>query len=223
VSAGAYHVEVGHGAFAAGTIHVVVVDPGVGTNRRAVAVETVHHVFLAPDNGVLSRVLARGRPVRAHTIDNPRYVAPLRSTTFHGRDVFAPAAAWVARGVPLAELGPPAGDLVALERCPAPIASASAVEVPVVIVDRFGNVVLDLRAEEIERAASGDAPWHASFRVVTPDGSEARYGSTYAAGLPGETFYLVNSAGYVELARRDASAAAATGLRPGDRVPVRIG
>jgi S-adenosylmethionine hydrolase len=221
VAAAAYHVEIGHRAFAPGTIHVVVVDPGVGTERRAVAVETAAHVFVAPDNGVLGRVLLRERAVRAHVLSDPRYAAASPSATFHGRDVFAPAAAWIARGVAITELGPVASDLVAFDRRAPPIARSTAAEVAVVSVDRFGNVVLDLRDDELERAL-GPA-WRDTVSIATADAAAARFRRTYGEAAPGETFFVVGSSGYLELARREASAARATKLRPGDRVSMRFG
>jgi S-adenosylmethionine hydrolase len=220
VRAGAWQLEVGHGAFPPGTIHLAVVDPGVGTERRAVAVETARYVFLGPDNGVLSRALAREPPLSAQLITDPKYVSAAPSPTFHGRDVFAPAAAWIARGVPLGALGPPAGALAQLDRSVPAIARGARGEVSVVAIDRFGNVVLDLRADEIERALGRS--WQDAFEIEIAGRPPVRFARTYGEAPPDETFFLVGSAGYLEIARREASAARATALAPGDRVVVRF-
>jgi S-adenosylmethionine hydrolase len=208
----AFEIEIGHGAFAPGTVHVVVVDPGVGTDRRAIAVATAAHVFVAPDNGVLGRVLARWPAVRTHAIEDPRFVSPSRSPTFHGRDVFGPAAAWIARGTPLDELGPAVSDLVRLDRPVPRVPPGADAEVEVVAVDRFGNVVIDVRDDEL-RGALG-ARWTSALRIaIGGRAQELAFRRTYGDAAPGETFFLVGSSGYLEIARRDASAAEATGLR----------
>jgi S-adenosylmethionine hydrolase len=220
VRAGAWQLEVGHGAFPPGTIHLAVVDPGVGTARRAVAVETARYVFVGPDNGLLARALAHEIPLRAHLLTDPQYVSAAPSPTFHGRDVFAPAAAWIARGVPLDALGPPAGALAPLDRTVPAIARGACSEVAVVAIDRFGNVVLDLRAEEIERALGRD--WRDRVEIEIAGRPPLCFARTYGEAPADATFFLVGSAGYLEIARREASAARATALAAGDQVAVRF-
>ena len=207
VLAAAYH------DFPAGTIFVGVVDPGVGTRRRGIAAEAAGYRFVAPDNGLLSAVLAESPPARLVELANPRYARTEVSRTFEGRDRFGPAAAWLATGVDLAELGPSfgGGEIVRLSLANAEI-GADGVRGEVVIVDRFGNLVtnVDRRALDLARVRDG--------AKVEVQGRRARFVSTYEDGRAGELLALVGSTGRVEIAINGASAASTTGLGPGARV-----
>jgi S-adenosylmethionine hydrolase len=147
ILSGAYLLETGYAAFPAGSVHVAVVDPGVGTRRRPLAVRAGSHLFVAPDNGLLSRVLDREPLREAHVIEEERYLRSPRSATFEGRDLFAPAAAWLARGVEPGELGRAAGKIVRLPASGHALRPGVPAEIDVLHVDRFGNVALDLRAD----------------------------------------------------------------------------
>ncbi|NBD35651.1 MAG: hypothetical protein GVY30_06595, partial [Chloroflexi bacterium] len=122
------------------SVHLVVVDPGVGTQRRAIAARTAWGTLVGPDNGVFSYLWAATAPQQVVALQNTAYQRPQVSQTFHGRDIFAPAAAHLARGVPLAELGPAVSDLV---RLPAPrlTVSGTRLEGEVLHIDHFGNVI----------------------------------------------------------------------------------
>jgi hypothetical protein len=210
VAAGAFLLETVSAAFPLGTIHLAVVDPGVGTERRRLVLRTERHVFVVPDNGLVSRVLDRDPLRGAWAIDAAHYRRDPVSPTFEGRDVFAPAAAWLARGVAPERFGPEVGDLVRLP--PSVVPAAGANDVPVVWVDRFGNVVLDLA-----RAA---LPSEGELRVVTARGEIRRRARTYGEAAPGEPFLLFGSAGYLEIAIPGGRADTALGLRVGDTVTV---
>lgn len=207
VEAGAYVLETGFAAFPKGTIHLAVVDPGVGTARRAVAVETEDYCFVAPDNGLLTRVLERQPSRRAHVLEESRYHRPSRSATFEGRDLFAPVAAWIARGVPLQELGPEAGELVRLSRRCLTVPLECPMPVPVLAVDHFGNAVLDVTLDSLRMALGGEPDERIVIQAETPGGVVRHFRRTYgeAAGLG--PFLLINSAGYLELALDGGSAA----------------
>lgn len=189
-----------------GSVHLVVVDPGVGTGRRALALECEGRLVVAPDNGVVSEVVRTGQAWRAVEIVHVR--APgAPSTTFHGRDVFAPAAAHLAAGGPLADLGPALEDPLLLER-PEPERFASGgARGTALAVDRFGNVATNL---------PGD--WLQGVRAVELSGRSLPVASTYGDVAPGEALVLVGSDGYVEIAVRDGSAADVLGLAPGSVV-----
>ena len=207
VAAGAYALEVGTACFPTGTVHVAVVDPGVGTDRAAVVIEAGGHLHVGPDNGLFDRVLARA-PARAMVLlDRPRFWREDVSATFEGRDRFAPVAAHLARGVPLEELG----SLVAppVRARPDPRWEGDRARVPIVWVDRFGSVVLDLRADEVEPETTA---------VDTGALLLPRWARTFADAPPGEPFLLVNSAGYVELAVAGGRADQRLGLSRGDLV-----
>lgn len=182
-----------------GTVHLVVVDPGVGTARRALALEADGRLGVAPDNGVFTMVLEAAERWTAVALEVP----PAASTTFHGRDVFAPAAARLAAGATLEDLGEPVGDPVLL-----PGRGASAERGVVRTIDRFGNLVTDL---------PGSA-WRSGGGVEVA-GRIVRCAGTYGDVAPGELLALVGSDRTVEIAVRDGSAAAALGVGVG--TPVR--
>ena len=211
--------------FPQGTVHVVVVDPGVGTGRRAVALGTSAGCFLGPDNGVLSAALPDGvRPpfeqglasvtlpagCRAFAITNRRYLREPVSATFHGRDVFAPAAAHLSLGVPPEELGEGLETLLAFPPLRAHRCADGSLQAQVVHIDRFGNVVTDARAEDLPEGSF--VVELAGRRVVGPVRTYAE-----AAGLTA----LVGSSGYLEVALPNGSAAATLGVDIGEGVVVR--
>jgi S-adenosylmethionine hydrolase len=219
VAAGAFLFQSGYRAFPHGTIHVVVVDPGVGTARRGVAVRTDRYYFVAPDNGVLSRVMDEEPIECAHVLEAARYRRDFVSATFEGRDVFAPAAAWIARGVDLANFGPPAGDLVRLPPPPR-IEAGRPSRVRVLYVDRFGNVVLDVNRAALEPLLA--PPAGRGLSVHAPRGSVSELRRTYSEGAGSGPFLLFGSSDQLEVAVRSGRAAEALGLAPGAEVELRV-
>jgi S-adenosylmethionine hydrolase len=193
-----------------GSVHVVVVDPGVGTRRRAVAVHADKRFLVGPDNGVLSWALADAQRGKAVEIRQPVAGAPDASATFHGRDVFAPAAAHLARGEALDELGPTADDLVRLPR-PAHEPSAGVVRGVVLAVDRFGNLITNIPAASL--------PPRVSVRVGNKDVGPLH--RTYGDVEPGGVLALIGSLASVEVSVRDGSAAQMLGVERGARVEAR--
>jgi S-adenosyl-L-methionine hydrolase (adenosine-forming) len=199
-------------------VHLAVVDPGVGTGRGMVAVEAGGQVLVGPDNGLLVWAAeALGGVEAAHALENPAFrLAPV-SRTFHGRDVFAPAAAHLAAGVDPAELGPAVDPerLVRLERAAAR-AGGGGVAGRVVAVDHFGNLALDLRGDDLPEAgvAAGD-------RLEVRVGGRAHravLAETFASVAAGELLLHENAFGSLELAVNLGRAADRLGARPGDRV-----
>jgi len=223
IDAGAYLLETGYAVFPPGTVHVAVVDPGVGSSRRALAVRAGVHYFVAPDNGLLTRVLLREPLHEARLLDDESFFRPVRSATFEGRDRFAPAAAWIARGTELARLGPPAGTLERIGEVRPKLHAGRPTAVPVLAVDRFGNVALD--AHEADLAALlGQAPAPGSaLRLETPGGPVTVFRDTYENGRGEGPFLLVNSAGYLEAALCGSRADEALGLGPGSRALLTAG
>lgn len=186
----------------AGTIFVCVVDPGVGTTRRIVALEREGRIFLAPDNGLLTFV----GDGRVFAVTNEELFLPHGSRTFHGRDRFAPVAAALANGLPLEEVGPP---MARIARLPyEPPAYGDAVHGTIVAVDRFGNVVTD-----VERARIPFAPFVLRVRDIVLDRLEENYGEA----APGP-FLIVGSTGCIEISIANASAAERLDLRRLERV-----
>jgi S-adenosyl-L-methionine hydrolase (adenosine-forming) len=185
--------------FPEGTVHVVVVDPGVGGGRAALAMESEGRLLVGPDNGVLSPALLHSG-ARCVTLAVP----PTASPTFHGRDVFAPAAAQLAQGTPLESLGAPLEAPVIRRTPEATRRDDGGVQGEVITVDRFGNAVTNLLA-----LRGG---------IVELDGLSLPVRRTYADAPSGEPTALVGSSGLVEIAVRDGSAAAVLGLRRGSAV-----
>jgi len=140
VRAGAFALAASYWLFPRGTIHLAVVDPGVGSQRKAIAVRTTDYVFLGPDNGVLSWALARQKVRAIHALENEHYFLRNVSRTFHGRDIFSPVAAHLSRGVSIKRLGPPLLDFQRLE-WPEPRQRKGRIEGQVVYIDRFGNAI----------------------------------------------------------------------------------
>jgi len=198
--------------FPPGTIHLVVVDPGVGGGRRELAVRSSGHCFVAPDNGVLTYVLDRQEPVEAVALTQSAYWRAEVSHTFHGRDIFAPVAAHLANGVPLSALGDPVTDLVRLQ-IPAPSVREDGVIVGQVIrADHFGNLVTNIPASMLSERHH----WCIAVGRVAIRGLVA----TYSSVGPGDALALVGSHGNLEIAVREANAAHALGVNVGAQVLV---
>ena len=212
VRAGAYALYAAYRYFPAETIHLAVVDPGVGSARRAVAVRTSWGTFVAPDNGLLSLVLSRESVRQAVALENPAYRLPHVSHTFHGRDVFAPAAAHIARGVPLAEFGPTASDLVTFPAS-RPTRQDDALVGHVIYVDRFGNLVTDVTETDLPGSV-----------VAVEAGGQRMAGlsAAYADVSPGQLLALIGSAGHLEIGVRGGHAACVLGLVVGDQVIITV-
>ena len=197
--------------FPPNTVHLAVVDPGVGSSRRALVVAAYQHLWVGPDNGLFSFALdAPDCQVRA--INNADLMGAQISRTFHGRDVFAPVAAHLAAGVPLDEVGPAVEDPVCLKAL-RPQRSADGVEGQVIHVDRFGNLVTNIAAEMLDGAR----------RVCLGDVVMEGVAQTYAEVEWGDVLALVGSAGTLEISVNGGAAARQLGAGQGARVRVEFG
>lgn len=200
--------------FPPGTIFLVVVDPGVGSTRRGIAAETADHRFVAPDNGVLTAVLRETPPKRVVELTERRYARPTLSRTFEGRDRFAPAAGWLAKGIELSALGRPVTSYQQLD-IPTPHASEGSIVGQVLRVDRFGNLVTNIDRRSVERLASGG-----SIQIEAGPHRIARIVSTYAEAAAGEVCALYGSSDHLEIAANGASASERLQLSRGAEVRV---
>jgi S-adenosylmethionine hydrolase len=200
--------------FPAGTIFLVVVDPGVGSTRRAIAAAAGEYRFVGPDNGVLFPVLQHTPGRRVVELTEPKYARPMVSRTFEGRDRFAPAAAWLAAGVELAALGPAMERIVEL-----PISAArqsgDRLLGEVLRVDRFGNLITNIDRPTLERFLDG------RNGVVDVAGHAVLIVATYAEAPPGGLCALVSSSDRLEVAVNGGSAAVALAALRGAAVHVR--
>ncbi len=181
--------------FPPGTIHLAVVDPGVGTARRAVAVQADGHFFVGPDNGLFALVLGEHHVEEAVVLDQPEYWrVPEPAATFHGRDVFAPVAAHLARGYPLQALGTPLPDLRPL-RWPLPIVDAEGVRGLILHVDHYGNCITNVRRADVDGHRDGRG-----VRGYVGSAAITALRPTYAEVPSGEPVLLYGSAGLLEVA-----------------------
>jgi S-adenosyl-L-methionine hydrolase (adenosine-forming) len=201
--------------FPQGTIFLVVIDPGVGSARRGIAAETSDYRFVAPDNGVLTAVLKEAPAKRIVELTERRYARPTVSKTFEGRDRFAPAAGWIAKGVDLSALGRPAGDIQQLA-IPVPQIKDDALVGEVLRVDHFGNLVTNIDHKMFDKFSQSaniemSAAIHRIPRVV----------ATYAEAGVGEICALFGSTDHLEIAINAANASETLGLSRGAPVTIR--
>lgn len=209
----------------AGSIHVAVVDPGVGTSRRSVAVATARgDVLVGPDNGLLPPAAdSLGGVVGAHELSNRRLMGGSVSATFHGRDIFAPIAAHLANGVPLGDTGRALAP-ERLTRLPEPLRrvdrEAGLAEGEVVTVDHFGNVQTSLGPGLLAEVGALPGPGALVHLSTLDGGGEVPYATTFADVPTGSLVAFTDSAGLFTLAVNGGSAAARLGLTPGDQVAV---
>jgi len=197
-----------YSGFPKGTVHVAVVDPGVGTERRPLLAEAAGQYFIGPDNGVLSMIY-QSEKHKVRAITNQKYWLKQVSRTFHGRDIFAPCAAHLARGATPASFGKPVNDYVQLSEIVPFRQSRRAWAGTVLHVDRFGNLVTNFHIHAFEDFRT--RPFEMSVGLQRL----ARLGLTFADGLPGELFAIVGSSGYIEVAVNQKSAAKQLGCGPG--------
>ncbi len=206
--------------FPRGTVHVAVVDPGVGGPRRPLAARIDGHLFVAPDNGILAWLLAAARRAEVRCIADRRLMREPVSATFHGRDVFAPAAAHLARGHPFPRVGPLVGDLV---RPPLPRPRPEpgpAVRGRVMWVDRFGNLITNVDGAALSALAARDG---AALVVDVGGRPPAPIVPHYGAVAAGSVAAVVGSSGHLEVFANRGSAAEMLGAGPGSPVRVRPG
>jgi S-adenosylmethionine hydrolase len=202
--------------FPAGTVFLVVVDPGVGSARRGIAVEAGDYRFVAPDNGVLTEVLRDMPPRKIVELSERRYARPTVTRTFEGRDRFAPAAAWLAKGTQLAALGRTLQDFHRVD-IPLPDTSNPAVLAgQVLVVDRFGNLVTNIDRRTFESFSK-----HGEFRILAGGVPVNRLVSTYAEIDANEVCALFGSSDHLELAANAKSAAQALSLTKGASVEIK--
>ena len=198
---GALQLAAAYRFFPAGTVFLAVVDPGVGSARRGIAVEAGDYRFVAPDNGVLTEVLRETPPRRVVELSERRYARPTVTRTFEGRDRFAPAAAWLGKGTQLSALGRTVTDIQRID-IPVPETIGATLRGAVLTVDRFGNLVTNIDRRTFEGFAK-----QGEFRILAGGTPVGRLVSTYAEIPSGEVCALFGSSDHLELAANAVSAA----------------
>lgn len=213
IATGAFVLRAVYKWFPPGTVFVAVVDPGVGTERAPLLLKTKNFYFVGPDNGLLSPAAEEDGVEEAYYIT---YRLPEVSYTFHGRDIFAPAAALLSLGVPPEALGRRVETWRRIE-IPKAAVSDNVLYTEVVYVDRFGNVYTSAREEVFKIAERGS-----DLCIETPSGElKIKFVETYGRASSGETVALINSEGYLEIAVVGGDAAGRHGLRPGHKLKIR--
>lgn len=214
IRAGAFALMAGCRYFPKGTVHVAVVDPGVGSRRRAIAVQTATCVFVGPDNGVLSWALARENIKAIRQLENPQYFLKTISRTFHGRDIFAPVAAHLSCGLLLKRLGRELKDFIRLP-WPRPTQQGSTIRGEIVYIDHFGNAITNIGAG----LASGKQK--ISCAAVGKRKVRCAVAEFYGAVPVNSPVSVMGSSGFLEMAVNGGSAARRFELKVGDAVIVR--
>jgi len=196
--------------FSKGTVHLAVVDPGVGTKRRAILVQTKQGFFVGPDNGVLMLAAKNQGIEHIYELSNPKFMLPQVSATFQGRDIFAPAAAYLDIGVELAEFGPEVADGVTPEFAFAESACGSLIG-EILHVDGFGNIITNIYLKEVIQAKAVNIKLHGISLNIA-------FGKTYAQTKPREAIALIGSHGFIEIALNQGSAAEKFHAEVGERI-----
>ncbi len=206
--------------FPKGTVHLAVVDPGVGSGRRPIIVVTESYYFVGPDNGLFSLIYQEAERIRVHHITATHYFLPNPGPTFHGRDIFAPVAGWLAKGIPSGNFGEEITDYVKLN-VPVPKISQSAIEGHVVHVDRFGNIITNISYKHVQSLLPEGAVLN-TIQVALM-GKEIRgLKHYYAEAAPGELSAIVNSSGNLEIFMFKQNARAALSAKRGEIVRISV-
>ncbi len=216
---GALTIAQSYSYFPSGTVHLVVVDPGVGTARRPILVTSDRHHFVAPDNGVLSLIYGKEERLHIRHITAEHYYLQPVSKTFHARDIFSPVAAWLAKGVDPEKFGDEITDFVRFNAPKPKAIDGNTLRGVVLRVDRFGNLVTNITPEDAPMLfASEPAP----FKIRIGKHEVIQIHSNYSEGAPGEVFGILGSMGYLEIATDRGSAAKIVGTGKGTEVLISL-
>jgi len=201
------------------TVHVVVVDPGVGSRRRPIIAETGDYVFVAPDNGVLSLVEAQEPKFSVRHITAERYFLQPTSQTFHGRDIFSPVAGWLSNGLAPADFGPEISDYVRLTLPVVERVAEGKLRGVVLKVDKFGNLITNVSQQDAPALFASSPP---KFSLAIAGWTITRLCRSYAEGSDHDFFAIVGSSGFLEIAASTASAAEKLGAGAGAAVEIAL-
>jgi len=203
--------------FPANTVHLVIVDPGVGTSRRPLLVMTEKCFFIAPDNGVLSFVYEQEERISVRHISAEHYFLQPVSATFHGRDVFAPIAGYMSKGMEFSKFGDEVTDYVRFAAPKPKPVNDKAMKGVVLKVDKFGNLITNIRPQDLPQLFAASPP---PFKLVVGKSEITKIKGAYAEGAPGEVFAILGSTGFLEIAANRAAAAHVVGAGRGTDVGV---
>ncbi len=216
----AYLLKSSYRYFPSGSIHVVVVDPGVGTKRKPIIASSEKGFFIAPDNGVLSYIYAEAQVSEVREITADHYFIKPRSGTFDGRDVFAPVAAWLSKGVGLPSFGEPLSEYKKFELPQPVVVQEGILRCKIVYVDRFGNLITNLSRERFKECLNASKQRRFALRVG--DHTVTKISHSYAEGEKYQIIALFGSTGCLELGVNKGNAAKFTSLGTGKDVLFKI-
>ncbi len=216
----AYILDQSYRFFPPDTIHMVVVDPGVGTARRPLLARTMECKFVAPDNGVLSLIYEREPNVEVRHVTSDHYFLNPVSNTFHGRDVFAPIVGWLSKGVEVDKFGEPITDFAKFSSPKPKIVKEDFIKGVALRVDKFGNIVTNISPQDVPQLFSENPP---PFKIIVNQQEITRLNLSYSMGKPSEIFAIVGSSGFLEICTNRGSAAKALNVGRGAEVGVMLG
>lgn len=217
---GALTISQAYSYFPNRTVHVVVVDPGVGTARRPILASSDKYHFVAPDNGVLSLVYAREERMHVRHITSEHYFMQPVSNTFHARDIFSPVAAYLAKEVDSLKFGDEIDDYVRFNAPKPKPVDQNRIRGVVLKVDRFGNLITNITPQDVP-VLFGDSAQ--KFKIIVGSREITEMHSAYAEGAPGEVFGVLGSMGFLEIAANRGAAAQITGAGKGNEVSIVLG
>jgi S-adenosyl-L-methionine hydrolase (adenosine-forming) len=216
---GALTISQAYSYFPNRTVHIVVVDPGVGTARRPILASCDKYHFVAPDNGVLSLVYAREQRMHVRHITSEHYFLQPVSNTFHARDIFAPVAAYLAKEVDSLKFGDEVEDFVRFNAPKPKAVDGNRLRGVVLKVDRFGNLITNITPQDAPMLFGGGKP----FKIVVGSREITEIHNAYAEGAPGEVIGILGSMGFLEIAANRGAAAQLTGAGKGTDVSIILG
>jgi S-adenosyl-L-methionine hydrolase (adenosine-forming) len=214
----AFTLKTAYNSFPKGTIHLAVVDPGVGSGRRPIIAVSESYYFVGPDNGIFSLIFQEAQRLRVHHITASHYFLSDLGPTFHARDIFAPVASWLAKGIPSGNFGDVIEDYVKLN-VPVPKLSTAGIDGHVIHIDRFGNIITNITYKNLEALLPEGSE---EKQVVVSVGGKQISGlkKYYAEAAPGVPGAIINSSGYLELFLFKQNARTTLSLKRGE--PVRL-
>jgi S-adenosylmethionine hydrolase len=217
---GAYALAQSYRFFPADTIHLVVVDPGVGTARRPLLARTMDYKFVAPDNGVLSLVYEREESIEVRHVTSDHYFLNPVSNTFHARDIFAPVVGWLSKGVEVDKFGEPITDYAKFLSPKPKRVGEQLLKGVALRIDKFGNIITNISPEDVPQLFQENPP---PFKIIINQQEITRLNLSYTMGKPSEIFAIVGSSGFLEICTNRGSAAKALNVARGTEVGVVLG
>ncbi len=216
----AYTIVQSYRYFPSDTIHLIVIDPGVGTARRPILVRTMEYKFVAPDNGVLSLIYEREEAVEVRHITADHYFLNPVSNTFHARDIFSPVVGWLSKGVEVDKFGDVISDYAKFSSPKPKQVSDNLVKGVTLKVDKFGNLITNITPQDVPQLFSDNPP---PFKIIINSQEVTKLNLAYSMGKPSEIFAIVGSSGFLEICTNRGSAAKALNVTRGAEVGVMIG